>query len=75
MTRSQKMIGLLVIGCLCSSVSCAKKPALNVLVGDATVECKTDCVAVSKGFVREHGQLLDEVIRTRAALKLCQEKH
>lgn len=60
--------------CLGSIVSCSSKLGLNVPASDATVQCKTDCVSVSKAFVKEHANLFDELIRTKAALKTCQEK-
>jgi hypothetical protein len=40
----------------------------------ATVQCRQECVSVSRAFVKEHANLFDEVIRLRAALKLCQER-
>ena len=40
----------------------------------ATVQCQTNCVSVSKEFVKEHGRLFARVIRLKAALKLCQER-
>jgi hypothetical protein len=42
-----------------------------VLIGDATVQCTTDCVQVSKGFLKEHAELFNEAIRLRAELAQC----
>ena len=50
------------------------KPAPSVPASDATTQCKADCVSVSKAFIKEHANLFYELIRTKAALKLCQEK-
>jgi hypothetical protein len=55
-------------------VSCANKLDPNLVIGESTVECKVDCVSVSKGFIKEHATLFDELIRTKASLKMCQEK-
>lgn len=60
---------------LLSIVSCASKPDPNLVIGEATVQCKANCVSVSRGFVKEHADLFDELVRTKAALKMCQEKH
>lgn len=60
--------------CLSGFVSCASKPAPSVPANAATVQCTTDCVAVSKAFIKEHADLYDEVIRLRAALKFQSEK-
>lgn len=43
------------------------------MIGEATLQCQKACVSVSKGFVKEHAELFDELIRTRAALKMCHE--
>ena len=53
----------------------ASKPAPSVPANEATVQCRTDCVPVSKAFIKEHADLYDEVIRLRAAMKLQLEKH
>ena len=75
MLRLKTMTGMLLILCLMSTVSCALKPVPRPASG-ATVRCAADedCVSVSKAFVREHGELFDENIRLKAALKLCNEK-
>ena len=74
MSVSTKLIGLGVICCGLSIVSCSTKLDPNLVIGEASVQCTTDCVAVTKGFVKEHATLFDELIRTKAALKMCQEK-
>lgn len=43
------------------------------MIGEASVVCTQDCVPVTKGFVKEHAALFNELIRTKAALKMCQE--
>jgi hypothetical protein len=73
MNQLPKMIGLLMMGLWATTASCASKVP-NVPASDATVQCHTDCVQVSKAFLKEHADLFDEVIRTKSALKLCQEK-
>ena len=50
------------------------KPAPSVPASDASVQCRQDCVSVTKAFVKEHANLYDEAIRLRASLKMCQEK-
>lgn len=74
MTPSPKMIGLLMTLCLLSFVSCTKKPGLSVPASNATAQCKTECVSVSKAFVKEHANLFDELIRTKAALEEARKK-
>lgn len=71
----QKMTGLGAILCSLTIANCASKLDPNAPIGGATVQCQADCVQVSKGFVKEHAELFDELIRTKAALKMCQEKH
>ena len=74
MSVLQKTIGLGVMLCLPSIVSCSPKLDPNLVIGEATLQCKVDCVSVSRGFVKEHATLFDELIRTKAALKVCREK-
>ena len=74
MKPSIKMIGFAAICCLLSTVSCSTKLDPNLVIGEASVQCSSDCVSVTKGFVKEHANLFDELIRTKAALKMCQEK-
>lgn len=57
-----------------STAACAEKSAPRIDPGGATVQCKQDCISVNKAFVVEHAYLFDELIRTKAALKVCQEK-
>ena len=66
-----KAIGLLLICSFSSFVSCATPPAKTVEVA-ASVNCKQDCIAVTKQFVLEHAILFEQVIRLKAALKSCQ---
>ena len=73
MKPSRIAIGLLSMLLWWSIGACDKRPA-SVLIGDATAQCTVDCVSVSKGFLKEHANLFDEVIRLRADKKLCQEK-
>ena len=73
MTPLPKMIGLLVMLSSCSFVSCASK-SKPILIGAATVHCQTDCVPVSKAFIKEHADWGIENIRLKAALNLCQKK-
>ncbi len=67
------MTGLLLMLLWVSIGACVNKHK-PVLIGEATVQCKVDCVSVSKGYLREHAQLFDEVIRLRADLDLCKKK-
>lgn len=62
------MLSLLSIETSCS------KPALNVPASDATTRCTVNCVSVSKAFIKEHANLFDELIRTKAALEDCRKK-
>ena len=57
-----------------SFVSCANRPDPRIPLSPATAQCTVDCVSVSKAFAKEHADLFDEVIRTRAALEQCREK-
>lgn len=59
---------------LLSVTSCQSKPAQSIPASDATVQCQKDCIAVSKAFVKEHANLFNEVIRTKAALEDCRKK-
>jgi hypothetical protein len=47
----------------------------NVPADAATTQCQTDCVQVSKAFVKKAANIYDELIRMKAALKICQERH
>jgi hypothetical protein len=57
---------------LCTACS-TSKPLEVEEAPPATMQCKTDCVSVSKEYAKEHGRLFARVIRLKAALKLCQE--
>ena len=74
MMRLAKMTGLGAMLFLASCGLFGSKPDPSVPANAATVQCQTDCVPVSKAFIKEHADLYDEVIRLRAALKLQQEK-
>ena len=75
MLRLTRVLGLLWIGLWLSIVGCPSKPVPKPdPPSGATTQCLIDCASVSKSFLREHGQLFDENIRLKAALKLCQEK-
>ena len=67
------MIGLLVMLSSLPFVSCASK-SKPILIGDVTVQCHTDCVPVSKAFIKEHADWGLENVRLKAALDLCQKK-
>lgn len=60
--------------CLSGIGACSTKPAPSVPSSDATVHCTTECVSVSKAFIKEHALLFDELIRTKAALEDCRKK-
>jgi hypothetical protein len=60
--------------CLGSMSACAGKPAPSVPASAATVQCKVDCVSVSKAFIKQHAELYEEAIKMRAALKFCEDK-
>jgi len=50
---------------------------LIVIHSTTTVNCdpaKDECFSVSRGFLDEHGQLFQEVIRLREALDTCNKK-
>ena len=78
MSAYTKMTGLGLTFCLLSIVSCSTKLDPNLVIGESSVMCvpsqTTKCVYVSKGFLKEHAKLFDELIRTKSALKMCQEK-
>lgn len=69
--RLRRMIGLLWILCLLSTVSCGRA---IVSSADNTVQCKADCAFVSKALIKEHAELFDEVIRLREALAICEKR-
>lgn len=73
MRPSRMMIGLLLTLSWISIASCGSKVS-PVPRSAATVQCGTDCVPVSKAFLKEHADLYDEVIRLRAAVKFQREK-
>jgi hypothetical protein len=78
MRRFGIMTRLLWIFCLLNIVACSSKPVPKAAFSDASVQCdtlkRTDCWSVTPAYVKEHANLFDELIRTKAALKLCQEK-
>jgi hypothetical protein len=74
MSAWQKMTGLAVMLCLLSTVSCSTKLDPNLVIGESSLRCDLDCVVVTKGFIKEHAKMFDQLIRTKAALKMCQEK-
>lgn len=66
---------------MCSLVSiggCFNKPVPKAAYSDASVACdqavRKDCWSVTPAYVKEHANLFDELIRTKAALKVCTEK-
>jgi hypothetical protein len=70
MQPSRKAIGLLLTLSLLSTVSCANSIPPNR--AGASVQCTSDCVAVTKGLLIEHAELFNEVIRLRMALAKCE---
>lgn len=61
------------ISFLLLSGACSKKPPEPISVEDST-QCKADCVMVTKGFVMGRFVAEEQVVRLKAALKICQEK-
>ena len=59
------------IASLPSFAACVKPPPEPIKTDDS-VQCKQDCVTVSKGFVLQRMALEEQVIRLRAALRSCQ---
>ena len=55
--------------CWLSFVSCSHEPDRKITPSPATAQCTTDCTSVSNAFLKEHADLLDELIRTKAALE------
>ena len=74
MNRLRKTSGLLVMLSLLSMSACVSKPVPSVPATAATTQCKTDCVSVSKAFVKRHAELFDENIRLKAKVKLLEAK-
>lgn len=66
------MLSLMSIG------GCASKLVPRAPSSAASVQCEdgtgNHCWSVTPAYVKEHALLFDEVIRLRAALKMCQEK-
>ena len=73
MSVLQKMTRFVGMLCLLSIVSCSAKLDPNLVIGESSLMCDLDCVVVTKGFIKEHANLFDELIRTKASLKMCQE--
>ena len=70
-------ISLLLIFSISSIVSCRTPSAPNPVEVDASVNCRRPadkCIAVSRAFVDEHARLFDQVIRLKAALKICEKR-
>ena len=67
--HSKRITWLLLTLLLLSCVSCQGKLDRRIPLDAATVQCQTDCVSVSKAFLKEHADLFDELIRTKAALE------
>ena len=66
---------MLLLTSLWASTACStNKPLAVEELPPATAQCKTNCVMVSKEFVKEHGRLFARVIRLKAAIKLLMEK-
>lgn len=63
------MIRLLQISCLLAFVSCQPAPK------PTTLEVPASSRGCQRAFVEEHEALMQQVIRLKAALKLCQEAH
>ena len=77
----KKMTGPLAICCLLTTASCAAKLDHKVPLGPESVQCPvmgvhspSDCVTVTKAFVKEHGELFDRLIRTLAEWQKCRDK-
>ena len=48
-----------------------KKQVPSTVEVVASVNCKAKCIAVTRAFVDEHGDLFSENIRLKAALEHC----
>lgn len=59
-------------------VGCQSNKVPRAAFSDASVKCdpatRKDCWSVTSAYVKEHANLLDRLIRTKAALAICQEK-
>jgi hypothetical protein len=67
---------MLLILFLWSCVSCQPKPVPNTVEVPGSVHCDpatAPCFSVSRAILEEHGALLAENIRLKAALKFCTE--
>ena len=73
--RWTSAISLLLIVSFSSIASCRSLPPPNTVEVEASVNCKgpaDKCIAVTRSFVDEHARLFDQVVRLKAALKICQ---
>jgi len=79
MPRSGRMMTLLLMCSLVSIAGCFSKPVPKAASSDASVSCdptvRKDCWSVTPAFVKEHAQLYDELTRTKAALKFCNQSN
>ena len=67
---------------MCCSLNisgCFNKPVPRAAFSDASVSCdptvRKDCWSVTPAYIKEHAVLYDELIRTKAALKFCNQSN
>ena len=69
----KRMLGMLWIGWWLSISGCAATP-LEPLDATDSVQCKKDCVSVTKGFVLQRLMDLEQIIILQADLRNCQHQ-
>jgi len=71
------MHGMLIIFLLL--VGCQSNPVPKAASSDSSVSCdqkiRKDCWSVTPAYVKEHAMIYDELIRTKAALKFCNQSN
>ena len=77
MPRFWHMTKLLWMCCLLSTVLSCSSKAPKAAFSDASVKCdpkvRTDCWSVTPAYVKEHTNILDALIRAKAALEFCRQ--
>jgi len=76
--RRFSVVTILLWTCSLLSIGgCFSKPVPKAAFSDASVSCdqkvRKDCWSVTPAYVKEHANLFDELIRTKAALKMCRQ--
>ena len=72
-----RMTSLLLMCCSLSTVLSCSSKIPKAAFSDASVKCdpkvRADCWSVTPAYVKEHANILDALIRAKAALEFCRQ--